>query len=248
MEWWSGGRWSAEAPILHHSITPSLRLGPLRPEEGDNRSKLRGVITWILQGCRIVARVPQLRIKSLLGRAEGNMGVAPQRVDADRIPAAGVRPGPHGVNQVRHDRTLRDQLRGLVRDEGPLLFAGPGRRFRRPVGLEKSPSKRLAGGGRSSARSGFFSSTYEQNSERFRAVSSWLFPGAAGGSRSQSSWDSARGTSRCNIPVAVSTELAGGFEPANDISRRSAVTFHERGVPNRYTRRHASGAGRPVSG
>ena len=48
----------------------------------------------------------------------------------------------------------------------------------------------------------------------------------------------ARGTSRCNIPVAVSAELAEWVERAEDISRRSAVKFHERGVPNRYTRRH----------
>ena len=96
----------------------------LGSKERDDRSKLRRVITRVLRARRIVAWVPQHGIKRLLGRTEGDVGVAPKRIDANRIPTGRVRSRPHSVNQVRDHGTLGDQLRGFLRHERP-LFSWP---------------------------------------------------------------------------------------------------------------------------
>jgi len=59
----------------------------------------------------IVARVPELWIKRLLGSAKGDMHVAPQRVQAGGIAAGCVRPRSQSVDQIGDDGTLGDQLR-----------------------------------------------------------------------------------------------------------------------------------------
>src|SRR6185503_15522133 len=107
----------------------------LGSQQRDNRAEFFWIIARVLSARGVVARVPELRVKRLLGRTKRNVRVAPQRIDANRILGGGVRSRPDGVNQVRDHGTLSDQLRRLLRDAGPFLFTGAGRRSRRLIGL-----------------------------------------------------------------------------------------------------------------
>ena len=49
----------------------------------------------------VVARMPEHRIKGLLGRAEGDVKVAPQRVQTSGIAAGRMRPRPHRGRSAR---------------------------------------------------------------------------------------------------------------------------------------------------
>src|SRR5712671_2866634 len=92
------------------------------PQQRDDGSKLLRVIARILQGRVTVPRIPQLRVKRPLGRAEGDMAVTPESVDSDRVLGCGVRPRQRGVDQVRNHGALANQLPRLLRHERPLLL------------------------------------------------------------------------------------------------------------------------------
>jgi hypothetical protein len=69
--------------------------GTSRSEEGNNGAKLCRIVAWVLRAEVIVTRVPELRLKRFLGRAEGDMPVAPERVEARGASGGSVRSCPH---------------------------------------------------------------------------------------------------------------------------------------------------------
>src|SRR5437870_3749130 len=88
--------------------------GPLRPKERDDGPPTGRVVAGSHTHDRVTpGPAPKLRIERGPGRAEIDMAVAPKHIEAIRIPSAGMSQGAPGVNQVRHQRPLRTQLRLL---------------------------------------------------------------------------------------------------------------------------------------
>ncbi len=68
----------------------------------------------------VLSAVPQRGIEGLRCRAEGNMHVAPERIDPEGVPARGMRTRCFCVDQIRDNRSVSHELRRLRCGQPPL--------------------------------------------------------------------------------------------------------------------------------
>src|SRR5439155_26800248 len=88
--------------------------GYLGPQEGDDGPPSGRVVAGSHTHDRVTAGpAPELRIERGPRGAEVDVAVAPKHIEAIGIPSAGMSQGAPGIDQVRHQRPLRTQLRLL---------------------------------------------------------------------------------------------------------------------------------------